>query len=290
MSVNLKSVMQPLRGTIFTAPAETELPDDLTQFADLTVEKVGDWVNLGHTSNDNKIEFSFDGGDPEALATWLMDNARTRYSDSTLTFTGNALQGDKDTVKLIYNGWEALGGRMIVATLNKRAVDMAFLVVAKDTAENITMGLYLPNVSFAFNGLPNFTGDNFAEFGFTGSVKASSSLPRGPKGEQGTWGLIVPEAFVPPVAVTGVTVAPTAVSVEAGKTATFNVTIQPSDATDTGFTLDGVDETKFTTSINGKTVTVTGVAETENAVNVTVKAKGDETKTATVAVTVTPKA
>lgn len=269
MAINKQDIFKAVRGTIFMAPAETPLPDDPSQFT-LTTEKVGEWENMGHTSNDNRIEFSFDGGEPTTYDTWLEAGVQTTYSTSTLTFTGNSVQGDKDNLQLIYNGWLSSDQKMIVATLEKRAVDKAFFILAHDSGNNVSFGLYLPNVSFTFNDMPNFTSDdNFAEFGFSGTVKSSTVLPKGPNGVSGAFGLLPPESFktTETVPVTGVTIDKPTLTVAVGADDDLTVTIQPANASDKTGTWTSADTKKATVTPktgNPLQATVHGVAATDS--------------------------
>lgn len=100
------------------------------------------------------------------------------------------------------------------------------------------------------------------------------------------YGLLAAEMAGLATAVTGLSADPDTLSVEAGKSGTFAVTVSPSNAS--GWTLAAVsgDETKATATVNGSTVTVTGKTATATGkpVNITVTAGG---KSVTVPVTVT---
>lgn len=82
-------------------------------------------------------------------------------------------------------------------------------------------------------------------------------------------------------AVSSLTVSPTTLSVEAGKTAKITATVVPAGAR---VTAESSDKQKATVSVSGAVVTVTGVAQTSSPVTVTVKA-GAQSKTITVTVT-----
>lgn len=291
MAINTKSLVNATRGTVFFAPAETPLPENGVSGFAVSTGTVGEWQNMGHTSNDNRLQFSADGGDATTLATWLDPNARTTYSDVTLTVTGASVQADRTSLKLIYNGWEDEKNGGLVTTNQKREQKLALFVLAYDAGQNVKFGVYMPNVSFAYDAsnMISFSDSGFTEFGFSANTQSSTVLPAGPNGEQGTFELFDAAAFGTDmtVAVTGVSMPKTG-TVAVGATTVLAYTISPADATDQTVTVASSDETKATVQL-GTTgnVIVRGVAE--GAANITVTTK-DGGKTATTAVTVTPKA
>ncbi|EOU2324443.1 TPA: Ig-like domain-containing protein [Yersinia enterocolitica] len=89
------------------------------------------------------------------------------------------------------------------------------------------------------------------------------------------------------VPVTGVTLTPTSGSVAAGGTATFNVNITPSNATNKGFTLLSSVPARATAMASGMTVTVTApTGATAGSASITVTTS-DGNKTATYTANVT---
>ena len=108
--------------------------------------------------------------------------------------------------------------------------------------------------------------------------------------EAGTQGYVVSDTMLdgsvdeerPEVSVTGVTLDPSEVTLEAGKTLTLNVSVEPEDATNTDVTWSSSDET-VATVING---VVTAVAEGNATITVTT-VDGEMTATCEVTVTAT---
>jgi hypothetical protein len=99
---------------------------------------------------------------------------------------------------------------------------------------------------------------------------------------QSPWDDSLAVHFTPSVAVTGITLNKTTDSIAVGANDTLTATISPSNASDKAVEWSSSDETKATVDGSGK---VTGVAE--GTATITAKAHGDETKTATCAVTIT---
>lgn len=293
MAVNDNALIQPVRGTLFVAPAETPLPDDLTQLT-LSVDTVGDWKNFGHTSNDNKLTWNKDGGDATSHDTWLVAGARTTYASTTLSFTGNSVQVDTDTLKQVYNGWVTDKG-LVVSSVETVEQKLAFIILSYDSGNDEYFGTYLPNVSFAYSNLPDFSGDNFVELSFTGTANSSTTLPVNPvNGRRGTYAFIPPELFAgkqATVAVTGIGIAPATLALNVDATADLTVAFTPANATNQKYTVAVSDPAKASATIEGLTVHVTGKAATDagKPAVVTVTSE-DGKKTAATNVTVNPKA
>lgn len=105
MAINADGLIQASRGTLFTAPAKTALPTKVSSFLlnSGTVAAAGsgsvvNWENIGHTSNNNKISFSKDGGDTTTKDTWLVAGAKSSTEAPTITVSGASVQGDSATI------------------------------------------------------------------------------------------------------------------------------------------------------------------------------------------------
>lgn len=200
MAINNTDLIQGTRGTIFYAPAETPMPEDGPAAFSLTKDTVGDgktaWQNIGHTSNDNKVSFSTDGGDSNTHDTWLMAGARTTYETTNMTVSGASVQADIESLRLFLNGWDS-GDGGIVGTAEKREQKLALFILAYDSGANTMFGIYMPNTSFTYSGSAfiDLSSDNFVEFGFEAKVMTSSTLKTNDSGNQGTFVLYPPEAF-----------------------------------------------------------------------------------------------
>lgn len=279
MASNLETRIQATRGTIFWADAETPLPDDGVKAFTLSADNIpaGDavWTNFGDTSNDNKLSFSADGGDATVLATWRDPAARTVYADTEMTVTAHSVNAGKESLRMIYNGWDGENGG-IIGTAAKREKKLALFILSHDTGAGVRFGIYLPNVSFVYSndGFVDLTGDGFIEFGFEAKVLTSTSLPANPTtGEQGSFALYDPSEFVEGVAVS---FSSSTAEVKVGAFTTVKAT---SSNTSKTITYTSSDETVATVDATGK---VTGVKEGKT----TITAEVDGVK-ATMAVTVT---
>ena len=87
MSLSDASVYIPGTGFIYLAPSGTVAPASLTAPA-------SPWVNLGHTSRDDGLTITRDGGDTEVLGTWQNPSLRERKDPTTYAVTMVAHQVD----------------------------------------------------------------------------------------------------------------------------------------------------------------------------------------------------
>ena len=195
LGTNSKALFQPKRGTVFVAPKDTELPDDLKELL-ISCESVGAWSNLGHTSADNLPTWDEDGGEATSKDSWKVSSARTTYDTKTVSVTVKSIQADSKTIRFIYNGWDNTSGKSkgIVMGLDPAPRDIALVVVSYDPGINSNFGMYIPNASMKADGMPDLSSD-FVEFGFKANAQSSETLPSGPNGEQGAFMLLPPDYF-----------------------------------------------------------------------------------------------
>lgn len=226
MSINNNDLTQPERGTLFIADENTPLPTTIGDFT-VAAQTVGEWKNLGHMSNDTKPSFATSGGQPTNLDTWLQANVATSYSATTGTITVSSVQGDPETLKLIYNGVDFKGG--VAFGLEKQAQRKALFLMWQDSRGG-RMGVYMPSVDLTYDSLPRLTGNGFVEFGISGSILTSTALPVNAAGKPCAVALISPESFGAIVPVTGVTVTPATLSLAVGGNQTLTAAVVPSTA------------------------------------------------------------
>lgn len=181
MAFNDDATLIATYGTLFYAPVGTDLPTGGAKEFKLNSDTIpvsaggsgNAWKNLGHTSADNKISFSFDGGDATTHNSWARKNLRTTYADSTCTITAKSLQLDGDTLKLIYNGTDEDDG--VGVDITKKPQTFSLFLLAQESADDdsdIRFGALFRKVSVTFDGGPDFSGDDFVEQGMTGEVES----------------------------------------------------------------------------------------------------------------------
>lgn len=265
MAINKNDLTQATRGALFVADENTALPSNIGDFI-LGAETVGQWANIGHTSNDTKPSFSTSGGTATNLDTWLEANVATTYATTTGTLTINSVQGDPDTLRMVYNGVNFDNG--IAFALEKEAQRKALFLVWQDSRGG-RMGVYMPSVDLTYNSLPNFSGNGFVQFGISASILTSSILPATASGKPTALAIFSPEQFGHIVPVTGVTVTPATASVEAGATTNLTATVTPPNAsqslswTSSNANIAKVNQSGVVTGVGVGTTTITAASITD---------------------------
>lgn len=97
MALNDNAVMVPGKGYFYIAPTLTAIPAG-------TGEPAGPWVNVGHTSRDEPLTISREGGDRETLGSWQNEALRERIEPTTYQLAFRLLQYDELAHRLYYGG------------------------------------------------------------------------------------------------------------------------------------------------------------------------------------------
>lgn len=196
MAADAGTLFIPGHGTVFRAPANTPMPAaGPTAFTLGSTVPTG-WTSLGHTSTENMISFTTDGGDATVLNTWLQDAVRTIYAATNWSLGINALQMDKPTLDLAFNGAvDAEDGGYIIPAANG-GLENALFVLAKDTTASL--GFYIPNTSTKLGDSPVFDTENFTELPLLSSIQAADPdvIPPLADGRAGIMKLYPPKTLV----------------------------------------------------------------------------------------------
>jgi hypothetical protein len=134
------AVLKPTTGHYYKAPVGTVI-----KMADLLAPPAP-WTELGHTSIEDLLSITSEGGEATVLGTLQNKNLRTTYSTRTETMAFTLLEFDIEGLKLYYgkNAPELTGdlaGFLGVPT-DPVPTDAAFLVVFED-GDN-AFGFYAP--------------------------------------------------------------------------------------------------------------------------------------------------
>jgi hypothetical protein len=134
------AVIIPGQGFIYIAPAETAVP------ASLTAPAVP-WDSLGHTSREDGLTITRDGGDSEVLGTWQNPALRERRDPTTFAITLVAHQVDNTVLGLYFGGGDASEAGVFGVNSTVGTTDRAMYVRIVDGENEV--GMYLPRVSIA---------------------------------------------------------------------------------------------------------------------------------------------
>lgn len=173
MALNSGAIILPGRGTVFYGPPDTA-PPTVTQLATISpAAPPTGMVCLGHTSRENAVAYSKDGGEATQQGSWWDDAIVTTYDPVNWSLAVNSLQVDADTLGL------AFGGGTLDATLgtydfgNVTPVDKSLLVMMVDGAKRL--GVYHPNTSISLGDAPEVAVDSFFEIQLLAQLLNSAS-------------------------------------------------------------------------------------------------------------------
>ena len=139
MALNDSAVYIPGTGRIYVAPPDTAQPANL-------VTPASPWEELGHTSRDDGLTITRDGGDSEVLGTWQNPSLRERRDPTTFAITMQLQQIDNTALEMYFGGGELDEGSLGVATVGDTTEKALFVRIIDGTNE---VGLYVPKVSIA---------------------------------------------------------------------------------------------------------------------------------------------
>lgn len=127
MALDDNAVMVPGKGYFYIAPAGTTLPAG-------TGEPSGPWVNVGHTSRDEPLTITREGGDRETLGSWQNEALRERIEPTSYQMTFRLLQYDELAHQLYYGGGQVGASGRFEVPKTPQAQEHALYVVIIDGA------------------------------------------------------------------------------------------------------------------------------------------------------------
>lgn len=177
MGFNKGATTIPGKGTVLVADPDTAPPTDYltldpTKPADM-LAKAPDWEAMGHTSRDNNVQLSKDGGDVASVGSWWEEVLRSNRSPINWTVTVNSIQIDRTTLGLAFGGGtlDTTEGFYDVGDIIPQ--DKALFILVVDNGGN-RLGLYIPNTSVSIGDAPEFSIDAFLEIQLSGAIQNST--------------------------------------------------------------------------------------------------------------------
>lgn len=159
MSVDANALVLPGKYTVFSADVGTAPPADITAIDPNTSTTYTGWDCWGHTSRDNTVALTKDGGDATSVGTALNDAVRTSYAPVSLGATINALQMDYTTLSLAFPGGVVETGGYTVKSIG--SVSKALLLLLIDGSVN--SGWLIYNASCTLGDAPTIPIGSFVE-------------------------------------------------------------------------------------------------------------------------------
>jgi hypothetical protein len=134
------AVILPGTGYMYLAPAETVKPASLTAPA-------APWENLGHTSREDGLTITRDGGDSEVIGSWQNPSLRERREPSVFAITAFLHQVDNSVLELYFGpGDLTVAGEFGVTTASATTSKALYVRIVDGENE---VDLYIPKVSIA---------------------------------------------------------------------------------------------------------------------------------------------
>lgn len=138
MTIDNTAVLKVGTGHFYTAPVGTALPTDLRNPG-------GAWTEMGHTSIQDILSASSEGGETTTLRSLQNKTLRQTVASRTEAFVMNLLQFDTAGLKLYYGSNAAVVGGNVRVPSNPVPTEVAWLVIFYDG--QTTAGIYAPKVS-----------------------------------------------------------------------------------------------------------------------------------------------
>lgn len=139
MALNNDAVLKVGVGHFYTAPVGTALPTDLRNPG-------GTWTHMGHTSVQDILSASSEGGDTTTLRSLQNATLRTSTAARTEAFIMHLLQFDASSLKLYYGSNATVDGNGdVTVPANPVPTEVAWLVVFYDG--QTTAGIYAAKAS-----------------------------------------------------------------------------------------------------------------------------------------------
>jgi hypothetical protein len=134
------AVLIPGTGELWTAPGETPMPTSLTAPAT-------PWENLGHTSREDGLTITREGGDSEVIGTWQNPTMRERREPTSFAITAFLHQVDNNVLEMYFGPGDTAEDGQFGVTSSVATIERALYVRIIDG--NNEAGLYVPKVSIS---------------------------------------------------------------------------------------------------------------------------------------------
>jgi len=140
MALNDNAAIVINTGRYYTAPVGTAYPEDPKNPGQ-------DWTDVGHTSQEDIITISSEGGDRTTLGSLQNKQLKVSTTPRTESFGINVHQFDVETLKLYYgsNAVSIEGGKLLGIPSNPAPTERAFLAVLTDGV--VDLSIYAPKAS-----------------------------------------------------------------------------------------------------------------------------------------------
>ncbi|HTF54484.1 MAG TPA: hypothetical protein VK735_44180 [Pseudonocardia sp.] len=155
MALDDAAVIIPGTGFVYTAPAGTPAPVDLEN-------PESPWEDLGHTSIEDGLTITKDGGDSNILGTWRNPSLRDRRDPVNFAITIHLLQLTNETLAYYFGGGDTSVDGVFGVNLITQPQERAMFIRIVDG--EVSAPLYVPRVSLASDDDVEVDVENFLAF------------------------------------------------------------------------------------------------------------------------------
>lgn len=172
MGFNPSATIIPGKGTVLVGDPDTPAPADYLTLnpADVAAFAAAapGWDVLGHTSRENTVGMTKEGGEASTSGSWWEEALDSSYSPTSWGITVNSLQVDALTLGLAFGGGtlDSVKGSYAVKDIRPTAKSLFVLVVGG----NSRMGFYIPNTTVSIGDAPEFPIDAYFEISLSAAI------------------------------------------------------------------------------------------------------------------------
>jgi len=168
MALDDAAVIIPGTGFVYVAPAGTVVPSD-------KVNPASPWRDLGHTSIDDGLTITKDGGDSNILGTWRNPALRDRRDPVVFALTIHLLQLSNDTLSMYFGIGDTTVDGVFGVALIPEPVQLAMFIRIVDGDNG--MQVYLPKVSVGSDDDVEVDVENFLAFPVRATILGITGQP-----------------------------------------------------------------------------------------------------------------
>jgi len=174
MSLDASTTIIPGRGSVLFAPVDTA-PFDFDLFDVNTPATYTGWT-ISHTSKDNAVALTKDGGDLTQNDSWEQEGVDSSKASTTLGWTASKLQFDQAGFEMAFglgtNEWDATTQSYKVKELGTVKKAVIIIMIGGDGRRG---GWYFPNNTVTIGDMPQVDPEAFFEVQLAGQILASES-------------------------------------------------------------------------------------------------------------------
>ena len=149
------------QGFIYAAPFGTPKPVNLT-------DPEAPWTNIGHTSVDDNLVITRDGGDSNTKGTWQNPSLRVQRDPVSFALIMNLLQVSNETLSYYFGGGNMSVAGVFGAPINAVPQTVALFVRVVDGSSEFPF--YIPKASLASDDDVEFDIEDFTHFPVRASI------------------------------------------------------------------------------------------------------------------------